>query len=158
LTGGNLDLMTVLLRGHDAVVYNVLDAAPVLEACLRAGVPKVVGVSADPVYGSVEQGSCGEDSPLRPSSPYAASKAGGDLMALAYFRTHGLDVALVPRLITRLLKNRTVELYGDGSNVRDWVHMEDHCRAIHLVLTAGRVVRCTGAARPRGLRLVSPGR
>lgn len=151
---GNLDLMTLLLRGHDAVVHNALDAHPVLEASLRAGVSKVVCVSTDQVYGSIARGSWTEDSPPRPSSPYAASKAGGDLMALAYFRTHGLDVAitrccqtygpfqhrdkLVPRAIIRLLKNRTVGLYGDGSNVRDWVHVADHCRAIQTVLTSGR--------------------
>lgn len=171
---GNLDLMTLLLRGHDAVVHvateshvdrsiaagaefahtNVLGTHSVLEACVRAGVPKVVYVSTDEVYGSIGQGSWTEDSPLMPNSPYAASKAGGDLMARAYFRTHRLDVSitrccnnygpyqhrdkLVPRFVTRLLKYRTVGLYGDGSNVRDWLHVADHCRAIQLVLANGR--------------------
>jgi dTDP-glucose 4,6-dehydratase len=106
------------------------------------------------VYGSIEQGSWTEEAPLMPNSPYAASKAGGDLMARAYFQTHGLDVSitrccnnygpyqhrdkLVPRFITRLLKTRPVGLYGDGSNMRDWLHVADHCRAIQLVLTNGR--------------------
>jgi dTDP-glucose 4,6-dehydratase len=170
----NLDLMTVLLRGHDALVHvaseshvdrsvaaaaqfahtNVLGTNSLLEASVRAGVRKVVHVSTDQVYGSIAVGSWAEDSPLAPSSPYAASKAGGDMLARSYFRTHGLDVStircannygpyqhrdkLVPRCVTRLLKGRTVGLYGDGSQVRDWLHVEDHCRAIQLVLTRGR--------------------
>jgi len=169
----NLDLMTLLLQGKDAVVHvaseshvdrsidaaadfvhtNVLGTHSILEAGLRAEVPRVVHVSTDAVYGSIEHGSWTEDSPLLPSSPYAASKAGGDLMARAYFRTHGLNVStirscnsygpyqhrdkLIPRCVTRLLKSRTVELYGDGSNVRDWLHVEDLCRGIQLVLAQG---------------------
>jgi dTDP-glucose 4,6-dehydratase len=133
---------------------NVLGTNALLEAGLRAEVPRVVCLSTDQVYGSIESGSWTEDSPLAPSSPYAASKAGGDLLARSYFRTHGLHVStircasgygpyqhrdkLVPKLITRLLKGRTVGLYGDGSQVRDWVHVEDLCRGIQLVLTAGR--------------------
>jgi dTDP-glucose 4,6-dehydratase len=170
----NLDLMTLLLRGQDAVVHvaseshvdrsiaaaadfahtNVLGTHSLLEASVRAGVPRVVYISTEQVYGSIDQGSWTEDAPLLPNSPYAASKAGGDLMARAYFETHGLAVStircadnygpfqhrdkLIPRFITRLLKSRTVGLYGDGSNVRDWLHVEDHCRGIHLVLTKGR--------------------
>jgi dTDP-glucose 4,6-dehydratase len=165
---GNLDLMTLLLRGQDAVVHlaseshvaaefartNAFGTSAVLEACVRAEVPKLVHLSTDQVYGSIELGSWTEDSPLRPSSPCAASKAGGDLMARAYFTAHGLDVStvrccqvygpyqhrdkLIPRLVTRLLKARTVQLYGDGSDVRDWLHAQDLCRALQLVLTGGR--------------------
>jgi dTDP-glucose 4,6-dehydratase len=170
----NLDLMTLLLRGQDAVVHvaseshvdrsiisaadfahtNMLGTNALLEASLRAEVPRVVHVSTDQVYGSIEHGSWTEDSPLAPSSPYAASKAGGDLLAHSYFRIHGLNVStircagnygpyqhrekLVPHCITRLLKGRTVGIYGDGSNVRDWLHVEDHCRGIQSVLTRGR--------------------
>jgi len=165
---GNLDLMTLLLRGQEAVVHlaseshttaqfvhtNAFGTSCVLEACVRAQVPRVVHVSTDDVYGSIEHGSWTEDSPLKPSSPFGASKAGGDLMVQAYSTTHGLDVTtirschvfgpyqhrdkLIPRFITRLLKGRTVGLYGDGSTERDWLHVEDQCHAIQLLLANGR--------------------
>ncbi|HEX6681187.1 MAG TPA: dTDP-glucose 4,6-dehydratase [Candidatus Limnocylindrales bacterium] len=170
----NVHMMTSLLRGQDAVIHmaaeshvdrsieaaadfvhtNVFGTQSVLEAAVRAEVPRVVYVSTDEVYGTIEHGSWTEDWPLMPNSPYAASKAGGDLMARAYFRTHGLNVSttrcsnnygpyqhrekLIPRFITRLLKGRTVGLYGDGLNVREWLHVEDHCRGIQLVLTGGK--------------------
>jgi dTDP-glucose 4,6-dehydratase len=121
---------------------------------VRAGVPKVVYVSTDEVYGSIDEGSWTEEWPLAPNSPYAASKAGGDLIARAYHRTHRLDVSitrcsnnygpyqhrekLIPHFITKLLKGEPVPLYGDGSNVREWLHVSDHCRAIQMVLQSGR--------------------
>jgi dTDP-glucose 4,6-dehydratase len=117
-------------------------------------VGRFVHVSTDEVYGSVAEGSWTEDAPLAPNSPYAASKAGSDLMALAYHRTHGLDVTvtrcsnnygryhfpekMIPLFVTRLLDGRDVPLYGDGRNVRDWLHVSDHCRGIDLVLRGGR--------------------
>ena len=167
-------LLRDLMPGHDAVIHfaaeshvdrslhgsaefavsNVVGTARVLEACLRAGVERVVHVSTDEVYGSVTQGSWTEQSPLQPNSPYAATKAGSDLVARSYFRTHGLDVRitrcsnnygpyqhtekLVPHFVTELLSGRTVPLYGDGANVREWIHVDDHCRAVHLVLDKGR--------------------
>jgi dTDP-glucose 4,6-dehydratase len=111
-------------------------------------------VSTDEVYGSIEEGSWSEDWPLAPRSPYSASKAGSDLLALAYARTHGLDVVVtrcsnnygpyqfpekvVPLFVTNLLDGRRVPLYGDGGNIRDWLHVADHCTGIALVLAKGR--------------------
>jgi dTDP-glucose 4,6-dehydratase len=106
------------------------------------------------VYGSIEDGSWTEDTPLAPRSPYAAAKAGSDLIALAYHRTHGLDVVVtrcsnnfgpyqypekvIPLFVTNLLDGGTVPLYGDGGNIRDWLHVSDHCVGVHLALTKGR--------------------
>ncbi|MEV0201935.1 dTDP-glucose 4,6-dehydratase [Nonomuraea sp. NPDC050691] len=132
---------------------NVLGTQTLLQACLDARTPRVVHVSTDEVYGSIAYGSWDESAPLAPRSPYAASKAGGDLMARAYAVTHGLPVSitrcgnnygpfqypekLVPLFVTRLLRGRKVPLYGDGGNVRDWIHVDDHCAAIRLVAEAG---------------------
>ncbi|GAA1582353.1 dTDP-glucose 4,6-dehydratase [Actinomadura kijaniata] len=132
---------------------NVLGVQALMRACLDAGTPKVVQVSTDEVYGSIPEGSWAEDAPLAPSSPYSASKAGGDLIALAYARTHGLPVCvtrsgnnygprqypekLIPRFVTRLLDGLPVPLYGDGRNVREWIHVADHCRAVDLVAERG---------------------
>jgi dTDP-glucose 4,6-dehydratase len=125
-----------------------------LQACLDAGAGPVVQVSTDEVYGSIASGSWTEQAPLAPNSPYSAAKAGGDLMARAYARTHELDVRItrccnnygpyqypekvIPLFVTNLLDGRCVPLYGDGGNVRDWIHVDDHCRGIQLVLERGR--------------------
>ena len=145
------------------VAANVAGVQALMEACLGAGVPQVLQVSTDEVYGSVATGSWPEDAPLAPNSPYAAAKAGGDLMALAYARSHGLDVRItrccnnygpyqfpekvIPLFVTNLLDGLKVPLYGDGQNVRGWVHVDDHCRGIQLVLErgeAGRVYHISG--------------
>ncbi|MFN0283919.1 MAG: dTDP-glucose 4,6-dehydratase [Kineosporiaceae bacterium] len=136
------------------VVTNVVGTQTVLEAVRRAGVGRVVHVSTDEVYGPAEVGDRREGDPLHPSSPYAAGKAAADLVALSYSRTYGTDVVvtrgsntygphqlpdkLVPLFATRLLDGGRVPLYGDGLHVRDWLHVDDHCRAVALVLTAGR--------------------
>lgn len=149
----------------DFVAANVAGAQTLLQACLDAGVGRVVQVSTDEVYGSVEHGSWAEDAPLAPNSPYAAAKAGGDLLARAYARTHGLNVSVtrccnnygpyqypekvIPLFVTNLLDGRTAPLYGDGRNVRGWVHVDDHCRGIQLVAErgeAGRVYHINGDA------------
>ncbi|MGP3963321.1 dTDP-glucose 4,6-dehydratase [Nonomuraea sp. 3N208] len=132
---------------------NVLGTQTLLQACLEAEVPKVVQVSTDEVYGSIDVGSWDEAAPLRPRSPYAASKAGGDLIARAYAITHGLNVSItrcgnnygprqypekvIPLFVTNLLRGRKVPLYGDGGNIRDWIHVEDHCAGIWLVAEKG---------------------
>ncbi|MEU3168898.1 dTDP-glucose 4,6-dehydratase [Streptosporangium sp. NPDC006930] len=167
------DLLADLVPGHDVVINfaaeshvdrsiadsaafvrtNVLGVQCLLKACLDAGGIRVVQVSTDEVYGSIETGSWDEDSPLAPNSPYSAAKAGGDLIARAYFRTHGLPVSItrcgnnygpyqypekiIPLFATRLLQGLTVPLYGDGANVRDWIHVDDHCRGIQLVAERG---------------------
>ncbi len=111
-------------------------------------------VSTDEVYGSIETGSWAEDWPLLPNSPYSASKAGGELLARAYHKTHGMDVVitrcsnnygshhfpekLIPLFITNLLEGKKVPVYGNGKNVRDWLHVDDHCRGIHKVLMSGK--------------------
>jgi dTDP-glucose 4,6-dehydratase len=143
-----------LLSGDAFVRTNVLGVQALLEACRHAGVDRVVIVSTDEVYGSIGEGAWTEESPLAPNSPYAASKAGGDLVARAYWRSHGLNVSItrcsnnygpyqftekvIPLFVTNLIDGRDVPLYGDGRHVREWLHVDDHCRALHLVLTEGR--------------------
>ncbi|WP_405578434.1 dTDP-glucose 4,6-dehydratase [Streptomyces sp. NBC_01190] len=136
------------------VTTNVLGTQVLLDAALRHRVGRFAHVSTDEVYGSIAEGTWTERSPLSPNSPYSASKASSDLMVLAYHRTHGMDVTvtrcsnnygryhfpekMIPLFITRLLDGGTVPLYGDGRNVRDWLHVSDHCRGIDLVLRQGR--------------------
>jgi dTDP-glucose 4,6-dehydratase len=132
---------------------NVVGAQTVFDAALRAGTPLVLHVSTDEVYGSIDAGSWTEDSPLRPNSPYAAAKASADLFARAAHITHGLPVVItrcsnnygpyqfpekvIPLFASRLLDGGQVPLYGDGRNVRDWLHVDDHCRGIAFALTSG---------------------
>jgi len=129
-------------------VQTILDAVRQVNPKIR-----VLQISTDEVYGSIESGSWSEDSPLLPNSPYSATKAGGELLARSYHKTHSLDVLvtrcsnnygpfhfpekLIPLFITNLLEGRKLPIYGDGKNVRDWLHVDDHCRGIYLVLTAG---------------------
>ncbi|MGW5358862.1 dTDP-glucose 4,6-dehydratase [Actinopolymorpha pittospori] len=138
----------------DFVVTNVVGTQTLLDAALRHGVAPFVHVSTDEVYGSIPEGSWPETDPLAPNSPYSASKASSDLIALAYHHTHGLDVRVtrcsnnygphqfpekvIPLFITNLLDHRSVPLYGDGLNIRDWLHVDDHCQGIALVLEKGR--------------------
>ena len=167
-------LVNDVMPGHDAVVHfaaeshvdrsiqgaapflvtNVLGTQTLLDAAMRHGVDRFLHVSTDEVYGSIEAGSWTENWPLSPNSPYSAAKAGSDLLALAYHRTHRLDVVVtrcsnnygpyqfpekvIPLFVTNLLDGRKVPLYGDGGNVRDWLHVADHCAGIHLALLGGR--------------------
>lgn len=168
------DLLDQLLVDIDAIVHfaaeshvdrsvrdasafvetNVLGTQRLLDAALRAQTPRFVHVSTDEVYGSIEEGSWDESRPLEPNSPYSASKAGSDLLARSYFRTHGLNLSitrcsnnygpyhfpekLIPLFVTNLIDGKHVPLYGEGNNVRDWLHVDDHCRGIALVVTGGR--------------------
>jgi dTDP-glucose 4,6-dehydratase len=125
-----------------------------LDAARRAGIGRFLHVSTDEVYGSIPDGSWTEDSPIAPNSPYSAAKAGSDLLALAYHRTHKLDVVVtrcsnnygpyqfpekvIPLFVTNLLDGRKVPLYGDGGNIRDWLHVSDHCNGVQLALEKGR--------------------
>ncbi len=138
----------------DFVSTNVGGTHILLQAALDAGVGRFVHVSTDEVYGSITDGAWTEQQPLAPNSPYSAAKAGSDLLAGAYHRTYGLDVVItrcsnnygpyqfpekvIPLFVTNLLDGHKVPLYGDGLNVRDWLHVEDHCRGIELVAERGR--------------------
>jgi dTDP-glucose 4,6-dehydratase len=140
----------------DFVMTNVVGTQTLLDSALRAGPADIrfLHVSTDEVYGSIESGSWAEDSPLEPNSPYSASKASSDLVARSYARTHGLDVLVtrcsnnygpyqfpekvIPLFVTNLMDGLNVPLYGDGLNVRDWLHVADHCRGIALVAAHGR--------------------
>jgi dTDP-glucose 4,6-dehydratase len=145
------------------VMTNVVGVQALMQACLEAKVPRVIQVSTDEVYGSIASGSWTEESPLDPNSPYSAAKAGGDMIAQAYHRTHGLNVVttrccnnygpyqypekVIPLFITNLLDGATVPLYGDGGNAREWIHVDDHCRGIQLAAecgTAGHVYHIGG--------------
>ena len=137
------------------VSTNVAGVQVLLDAIKASGRKiRFLQVSTDEVYGSIESGSWDENSPLLPNSPYAASKAGGELLARAYHRTHGMDVVitrcsnnygthhfpekLIPLFITNLLEGKKVPVYGNGKNVRDWLHVDDHCRGIHAALMNGK--------------------
>ena len=142
---------------RDASIFvetNVVGTQRLLDAALRHDLPRFVHVSTDEVYGSINEGSWPENWPLEPNSPYSASKAGSDLLARAYHRTHGLNVSItrcsnnygpfhfpekvIPLFVTNLIDDKHVPLYGEGNNVRDWLHVDDHCRGIAMVLTGGR--------------------
>jgi len=132
---------------------NILGTGVLLEAAQRAGVTKFIQVSSDEVYGSLGSGKACETDPLRPSSPYAASKASADLLSLSFFRTHGLPVIItrssnnygpyqfpekiIPFFIAEAKAGRHLPLYGNGANIRDWLYVEDNCRAILTVLEKG---------------------
>ena len=166
-------LVNEVLEGHDVVIHfaaqshvdrsirnpfeffevNAIGTSNILQASLLHGVKKIIHVSTDEVYGSISHGSWDENSPLLPNSPYAASKACSDLIALSYFKTYGLDINItrcsnnygphqfiekvIPLFITNLLTEKKMPIYGNGQNSRDWLHVDDHCRAIARVLTGG---------------------
>jgi len=167
-------LVRDVLRGVDAIVNfaaeshvdrslvepdaflktDVFGVFTLLEAVRELKIPRFLHISTDEVYGSVPQGSSSETDPLRPSNPYSASKAGGDLLALSYWRTHGVPVVItrssnnfgpyqypekvVPLFITNALDDQPLPLYGDGRNVRDWLYVLDNCAGIDVVLRRGR--------------------
>jgi dTDP-glucose 4,6-dehydratase len=144
-----------IVGARDFVMTNVVGTQTLLDSALEHGVDKFVHVSTDEVYGSIEHGSWDEEQPLLPNSPYSASKAASDLLGRAYHRTHGVPVCItrcsnnygpyqfpekiIPLFVTNLIDGGSVPLYGEGANVRDWLHVDDHCRGIHLVLEHGRV-------------------
>jgi dTDP-glucose 4,6-dehydratase len=133
---------------------NVVGTQRLLDAALRVGVDRFVHVSTDEVYGSIAEGSWDETRALEPNSPYSASKAGSDLLARSYFRTHGMNLSItrcsnnygpyhfpekvIPLFVTNLIDGLHVPLYGTGENIRDWLHVDDHTRGIAMVVTNGR--------------------
>ena len=159
-------LLASVVPGHDVVINFAAHTRPdrpaagscgvqaLLQACLDSNVARVMQVSTDAVYGSVTSGSLAEGAPLEPSDPDAAAKAGADLLALAYARSHGLDVSItrccnnygpyqhpgkvIPLFVTNLIEGLKLPLHGDGRNVRGWVHVDDHCQGIQAVLEKGQ--------------------
>ncbi len=161
------------MAGHDAVVHfaaethvdrsiagpddfintNCFGTNIVMDTARRLDIARVIHIGTDEVYGSVLEGSSKETDLLEPSSPYSASKAGSDLIALSYHTTYGLPVTVtrctnnfgpyqfpekvIPLFATNLLEGKRLPLYGDGLNERDWLYVDDHCAGVHLVLTAG---------------------
>ncbi len=137
------------------LMTDVLGTYNLLEATKKFGIKKMVQVSTDEVFGSIETGAFTEASNFLPNSPYAAAKAGGDLLCRAYFKTYQTPVVithscnfygthqypekLIPLFITNLLEGKKVPLYGDGHQVREWIHTSDHCRAIDIILHQGVV-------------------
>jgi len=172
-TIGDRATLAEAMAGHDAVVHfaaeshvdrsiigpddfvntNCFGTNVVMDTARLLEIPRVVHIGTDEVYGSVETGSSKETDPLEPRSPYSASKAGSDLIALSYFSTYGTPVSVtrctnnfgpyqypekaIPLFTTNLLDGHKIPLYGDGLNERDWLYVDDHCRAVHLVLEQG---------------------
>ena len=142
---------------HDSRIFvetNVVGTQTLLDQAMALSIPRFIHVSTDEVYGSIESGSWDENEPLLPNSPYSASKAASDLLVRSYHVTHGLNTSItrcsnnygphhfpekvIPLFVTNLLDGKKVPLYGDGHNIRDWLHVDDHCRGIALVLNNGR--------------------
>ena len=144
-----------IIGAADFVQTNIVGVQVLLDAVKNSGKKiRFLQVSTDEVYGSIKTGSWTEEWPLRPNSPYSASKAGGELLASSYNRTHGTDVVitrcsnnygthhfpekLIPLFITNLIEGKKVPVFGAGENIRDWLHVDDHCRGIYSALINGR--------------------
>jgi dTDP-glucose 4,6-dehydratase len=141
-----------ILEAGSFVRTDVLGTYTLLQRCLKANVPRFVQISTDEVYGSIRRGSFREGDPIMPNSPYSASKSGGDLLVRAFHVTYGFPAVItrssnnygpyqhpekfIPLFITNAIEGRALPMYGDGSNVRDWIYVEDNCRAIEI---AGRL-------------------
>lgn len=133
---------------------NVMGTRNLLDLARQHGVSRFIQVSTDEVYGSIAEGGWEETQPLDPSSPYSASKAAADLMVLAYFKTYSMNIGItrcsnnyglrqfpekvIPRFVTNLLNGQKVPIYGAGAQVREWIHVDDHCRGIYLVMENGK--------------------
>jgi len=144
-----------ILDSSSFVRTNILGTQVLLDACRAHGVSRFVQISTDEVYGSLgPEGAFTEDHAIAPNSPYSASKASSDLLVRAYHKTHGLDVVttrcsnnygpfqfpekLIPLMITNAMEDKALPVYGDGLNVRDWIHVTDHCRAIDTIMREGK--------------------
>ncbi|MGQ9496562.1 MAG: dTDP-glucose 4,6-dehydratase [Thermoanaerobaculaceae bacterium] len=143
-----------ILGASHFIETDVKGVMVLLEEARKVGLEKFIQVSTDEVYGSIERGSFTEESPLNPRNPYAASKAGGDRMAYAYWATYGVPIVitrasnnygpyqypekLIPLFVTNALRDESLPVYGDGRNVRDWLFVEDHCRALLFLLDHGQ--------------------
>ena len=133
---------------------NVMGTQNLLDLAKRHGVDRYLQVSTDEVYGSIPTGSWEEDEPLKPNSPYSASKAGADLLVLAYGKTYGMNVGItrccnnyglrqypekiIPLFVSNLIDGKRVPIYGDGNQIREWIHVDDHCRGVFAALENGK--------------------
>ncbi|MBU0657123.1 MAG: dTDP-glucose 4,6-dehydratase, partial [Gammaproteobacteria bacterium] len=155
------------------VQTDVMGTYVLLEAVKRRNIKRYIQISTDEVYGSIGSGKFTDESPLSPNSPYAASKASGDLVVRSYFKTYGLPVIItrssnnfgpyqypekfIPFFVTNALEGKKLPLYGDGKNVRDWIYVEDNCRALDVVLHKGRegeVYNIGGGCEKQNLEIV----
>jgi len=134
---------------------NVIGTLTLLEAAKKTGVKRFIQVSTDEVYGSISEGVWTEDFPLKPNSPYAASKAAADLLCRSFFQTHGLPIIvtrcsnnygpyqypekLIPLFVTNLIEGKQIPIYGNGENIREWIHVDDHCKGIWATINNGRI-------------------
>jgi dTDP-glucose 4,6-dehydratase len=132
---------------------NVMGTQNLLDLAKKHGITRYLQVSTDEVYGSIPTGSWEEDEPLKPNSPYSASKAGADLLVLAYGKTYGMNVGItrccnnyglrqypekiIPLFVSNLIDGKRVPIYGDGNQIREWIHVDDHCRGVFAVLENG---------------------
>ncbi len=144
-----------ILSPQDFIKTDVIGTQILLEAVKKFKIKRYIQISTDEVYGSIKRGSFTEESQIKPNSPYSASKAGGDLLVMSYYKTYGLPVIitrssnnfgpyqypekLIPFFITQALSNKKVPLYGDGKNVRNWLYVEDNCSALDLVMKKGKI-------------------
>jgi len=143
-----------IANSEDFIRTNIVGTSFLLRAAQQFNTTKFLQVSTDEVYGSTAEGKWNENAPLEPNSPYSASKAAADLLVRAAHKTHGLNVNItrcsnnygprqfpekvIPVFVNKIIKNEKLPIYGDGLNVRDWLHVSDHCKGIHLVLMLGR--------------------
>lgn len=143
-----------ILSPDEFIKTDILGTKVLLEAVKKHKIKRYIQISTDEVYGSIKRGSFTEESPIKPNSPYSASKAGGDLLVRSYFKTYGLPVIItrssnnfgpnqypekiIPFFITQAARDLKLPLYGDGKNVRNWIYVEDNCRALELVLRKGK--------------------
>jgi len=143
-----------IARPNPFLQSNVVGTFNLLNACRTTNVKKIIHISTDEVYGSTDSGSYDEESPLNPSSPYSATKAGADMIATAWYATYGIPVVIlrctnnfgpyqhpekfIPKAIIRALRDKPIPLYGGGNQIRDWIYVEDFCKAIERTLDAGQ--------------------
>ena len=166
-----------IVSADDFLRTNIIGTQVLLDACVKYGVRRFHQVSTDEVYGDLPLDKAElkftEMSPLKPSSPYSASKAGADLMVMAYHRTYGLPISisrssnnygayqfpekLIPLMIVNALSNKPLPVYGTGKNVRDWIYVEDHCRAIDMIIhgdTVGEIYNVGGSCEKANIDIV----
>jgi len=139
---------------YEFLQTNVMGTQNLLDLAKKHGIKRYLQVSTDEVYGAIPTGSWEESEPLKPNSPYSASKAGADLLVLAYGRTFGMDVGItrccnnyglrqfpekiIPLFVSNLIDGKRVPIYGDGNQIREWIHVDDHCRGVFAVLENGK--------------------